>query len=400
MGDPIQSGGPSPAATVEVAELLPRLDRGDDVLLLDVRNQEEYETWKLEPRRPVETVHVPYFDFIEDPDAAMARVPHEREREIVVLCAKGGSSEMVVDMLLETGVRARNVTGGMVAYGEYLEPVALPLEAAEAARFSIFQVNRRGKGCLSYVIVSGGEAVVVDPSRDVSWYETFVAKQSARLVRVLDTHVHADHVSGGPELARRSRVPYFVSGGAGFELSHQVTPLEDGQRIGLGGQEGVSIEVRVIHTPGHTPGSTCFLVDGRYLLTGDTLFVTGVGRPDLGGHVAEWGRDLFFSLRDRLGDLSPAARVLPAHYGGAAEISGEGVVWGRLGELRRSVPELQIETPEEFVNAVRGAVKDPPAAYAEIIRLNLGGAASEEQISEWELGKNQCAASVRAPARG
>lgn len=400
MSDPIQTGGASPAATVEVADLLPRLDRGDDILLLDVRNLEEYLAWKFEPRRPVETVHVPYFDFIEDADEAMARVPHEREREIVVLCAKGGSSEMIVDMLRDTGVRAKNVTGGMVAYGEYLEPVKLPLEAAEAARFSLFQVNRRGKGCLSYVIVSGGEAVVVDPSRDVSWYEAFLAAQGARLVRVLDTHVHADHVSGGPELARRLRAPYFVSAGAGFELRHKVTPLEDGQRIRLGGERGVSIEVRVIPTPGHTPGSTCFLVDGRYLLTGDTLFVASVGRPDLGGHAAEWGRDLFFSLRDRLGELAPHTRVLPAHYGGAAEISEEGVVWGRLGDLRKMVPELQIETPEEFVNAMRGAVKDPPKAYAEIIKLNLGGVASEEQISEWELGKNQCAAAVRGAPRG
>lgn len=397
VSDPSENHGGPPGATVEVAELLPRLDQGEDILLVDVRNQDEFETWKFEPRRPVDTVHVPYFDFIEDAEAAMARVPREPTREIVVLCAKGGSSEMVVDLLREAGVPARNVTGGMVAYGEYLEPVKVPLEAAEASRFTLFQVNRRGKGCLSYVVVSGGEAIVVDPSRDVSWYEDFLEARGARLLRVLDTHIHADHVSGGPELARRAGVPYSVSAGRGFELTHKVASLEDGQKIRLGGEAGVSIEVRVIHTPGHTPGSTCFLVDGRFLLTGDTLFVSSVGRPDLGGHLAEWGRDLFFSLRDRLGDLPPDTRVLPAHYGGASEISDPGVVWGRLGDLRRSVPELQIESAEEFVKAVGAAVKDPPPAYAEIIRLNLGARASEEQISEWELGKNQCAASVKRP---
>jgi glyoxylase-like metal-dependent hydrolase (beta-lactamase superfamily II)/rhodanese-related sulfurtransferase len=384
------------APTVEVGELLPRLDRGESILLLDVRNQEEYESWKLEARSPVETVHVPYFEFIEDAETALTRVP--RDREVVVLCAKGGSSEMVVDLLGEAGLPSKNISGGMIAYGVYLEPVKLPLAAAEASRYELWQVNRRGKACLSYVIVSGGEAVVVDPSRHVAWYEGFVAEQRARIVRVLDTHVHADHVSGGPELARKLGVPYFVSAGAGFELRHAVTPLVDGQQIRLGGERGVSIEVRVISTPGHTPGSTSFLVDGRYLLTGDTLFVAGVGRPDLGGHVLEWGRDLFFSLRDRLSDLPPATRVLPAHYGGLSEISGEGVVWGLLGELRATVPELQIATPEEFIGAVRGAVKDPPAAYAEIIKVNLGAPASEEQISEWELGKNQCAASTRRAA--
>ncbi|MBK5256532.1 MAG: MBL fold metallo-hydrolase [Vicinamibacteria bacterium] len=398
MDSSSNSTGASPLATIDVAELLPRLDRGEEVLLLDVRNQEEYEGWKLEPRQPVETVHVPYFDFIEDPEAAIARVPHARE--VVVLCAKGGSSETVVDMLKEAGLLTRNVTGGMVAYGEYLDPTALPLEPLEAARFSLFQVNRRGKGCLSYVIVSGGEAVVVDPSRNVSWYEAFVAERGARYVRVLDTHVHADHVSGGPELARRLGVPYSVSAGAGFVVDHAVTPLSDGEQIRLGGRAGVSIEVRAIRTPGHTPGSTSFFVDGRYLLTGDTLFVASVGRPDLGGHAVEWGRDLFFSLRDRLGDLPPDTRVLPAHYGGASEISDTGLVWGRLGDLRSTVPELQIDTPEEFVRAVSGAVTDPPAAYAEIIKVNLGGSASEEQICEWELGKNQCAAASGQRASG
>ena len=382
---------PSPPASVDVGELLSRLDRGEKVVLLDVRNQDEYESWKLEPRRPVETVHVPYFDFIEDGDAAIARVP--RGRELVVLCAKGGSSEMVVELLNEAGVRAANVAGGMLAYGVYLEPVRLPLEAGEARRFELWQVNRRGKGCLSYVIVSGGEAVVVDPSRHAEWYEAFVRERGARIVQVLDTHIHADHVSGGPELARRARAPYYVSAGAGFELRQPVTPLGDGQQIRLGGDLGVSIEVRVIHTPGHTPGSTSFLVGGRYLLTGDTLFVASVGRPDLGGNAVEWGRELYLSLTERLADLPAETRVLPAHFGSQAEIGAEGVVWGRLGELRASVPELQLADADAFVDAVRSAVKEPPPAYAEIIELNLGAHASEEQVAEWELGKNQCAAS-------
>jgi glyoxylase-like metal-dependent hydrolase (beta-lactamase superfamily II)/rhodanese-related sulfurtransferase len=393
-----ETGGDTsvPHPTVEVGELLSRLDRGDPILLLDVRNQDEFESWKLEARAPVETVHVPYFDFIEDAEIALARVP--RDREVVVLCAKGGSSEMVVEMLGEAGFASKNISGGMIAYGVYLEPVKLPLAAAEASRYELWQVNRRGKACLSYVIVSGGQAVVVDPSRHVAWYEGFAAERGARIVRVLDTHVHADHVSGGPELSLRLGVPYFVSAGAGFELRHATSPLADGQQFRLGGERGVSIEVRVISTPGHTPGSTSFLVDGRYLLTGDTLFVASVGRPDLGGHVVEWGRDLFFSLRDRLSDLPPSTRVLPAHYGGISEIGQDGVVWGLLGDLRATVPELQIATPEAFVSAVRAAVKDPPAAYAEIIKVNLGTPASEEQISEWELGKNQCAASARRTA--
>jgi len=271
--------GASSVPTLDVGELLHAADRGDPILLLDVRNEDEVKAWKVEARRPIETVYVPYFDFIEDEAGSVARVP--AGRDIVVLCAQGGSSEMVAGMLVDAGVPARNVRGGMVAYGEYLEPVAVPLEAAEAGRFSIWQINRRGKGCLSYVVGSNGEAVVIDPMKNADWFQAFAAAHGVRVVHVLDTHIHADHVSGGPALAEALGVPYSVSAGEEFELRQPVTPLQDGQLLAIGGASGVTIEVRVMRTPGHTPGSTSYLVGGRYLLTGDTVFVGGVGRWDL-----------------------------------------------------------------------------------------------------------------------
>jgi glyoxylase-like metal-dependent hydrolase (beta-lactamase superfamily II) len=287
----------------------------------------------------------------------------------------------------------------MVAYGEYLQPVAVPLEAAEASRFAIWQVNRRGKGCLSYIVASNGEAVVVDPMKNAEWFEAFAAGHGLRIVRVLDTHIHADHVSGGPALAGTLGVPYSVSAGEGFELRQSVSPLDDGQILHVGGEGGVTIEVRVMRTPGHTPGSTCYLVGGRCLLSGDTMFVGSVGRPDLGGHVVEWGRMLFTTLTERLAPLGDDVLVLPAHYAGVQEIGEHGVVSGRLGVLRKTVPELQLRTADEFVESVRAAVKDPPASYAEIIKVNLGvSSAPIDKITEWELGKNECAASARRTA--
>ncbi len=393
------SAEPSEGAGVpslEAGELLSRVDAGDPLLLLDVRNDDEFETWRLEGRRPVETVHIPYFAFIEDPDAATARVP--RGRDLVVLCAQGESSALVVGMLREAGIPAKNVSGGMVAYGAYLEPIRVPLGDDEARRFEIWQCNRRGKGCLSYVVRAGQEAVVVDPSREVGWYEAFLGRLGTRIVHVLDTHVHADHVSGGPLLAARTGTPYFVSAGPGFELRQPVRPLADGAELRLGGSAGVSLEVRIMATPGHTPGSSAYLVGRRHLLAGDTLFARGVGRPDLGGHVVEWARALFHTLRDRFAALPGDTVVLPAHYAGPHEIGPDGVVSGRLGELRRTVPELRIETEAAFVAAMQAAVTAPPAAYAEIIRVNLGlQTVGLDKATEWELGKNQCAASALAP---
>ncbi|HET7706077.1 MAG TPA: MBL fold metallo-hydrolase [Thermoanaerobaculia bacterium] len=380
--------------SISVGELLQKVDRGEKFLLLDVRNAEEFERWKVEGRKPVDTIHRPYFDFIED-ETLLDAIPRDRG-PIYAICAKGDSSDLVAGMLRERGADASNVTGGMVAYGEYLEPVRVPVAPEDEGRFEIWQMNRRGKGCLSYVVRAGRDAVVVDPSRALSVYDRFVEKLGAKIVAVFDTHVHADHISGGPAYANRDKVRYWVASGPGVTLKLPITQAKDGEQLQLGGKDGVALTVRLLSTPGHTPGSTSFLVGDRHLLTGDTLFVDSVGRPDLGGHVEEWGKMLFHTLRERLAQLSDDTIILPAHYGSAAEINPHGVVAGRLGDLRRTVPELQIRTESEFVDAMRKALKTPPAVYEKIIHVNMGdGVVSEETASEWELGKNQCAASMR-----
>ncbi len=374
---------------IDVKELLAKLDSGEPLIVLDVRNDDEYEKWKIEARRPFKIAHVPYFDFIEDEQAAVNRVPRQAG-EIIAVCAKGGSSEMVAEILRGSGVPTRNLVGGMIAYGQYLEPVKIPLGEAKNDRAEIWQFNRRGKGCLSYVLLSRGEAVVVDPSRAVEIYESFLAHAGARLVYALDTHVHADHLSGAPALAARSGAPYFVRAGSGFDLQQNAGSFKDGDEVQFG-----ETSLRVFATPGHTPGSVCYLVAGRCLLSGDTLFKRSVGRPDLGGHVVEWSQDLFRSLRDRIGRLDDSTRVLPAHYADISEIDPDGVVSAKLGDLRRDLVELQIPNSDLFIEAMKQAVRTPPPEYARIIETNLGRSeADSERAVEWELGKNQCAASV------
>jgi glyoxylase-like metal-dependent hydrolase (beta-lactamase superfamily II) len=130
----------------------------------------------------------------------------------------------------------------------------------------------------------------------------------------------------------------------------------------------------------------------RYLFTGDTLFSDGIGRPDLGGHVEEWGRSLYRSLHKRLLGLSDRTLILPAHYAGPSGINSDGTVAERLEKLRQGIPELQLRGEDEFIQALTSQMKPPPRHYKEIVRLNLGAAvASDEQVCEWELGRNQCA---------
>jgi glyoxylase-like metal-dependent hydrolase (beta-lactamase superfamily II) len=294
---------------------------------------------------------------------------------------------MVAELLRDSGTPAINLNGGMIAYGEYLQPVEVPLDENESRRFRLWQINRRGKGCLSYLVVSAGEAAVIDPSRNISVYEDLAASAQSRITRVLETHVHADHVSGGPELATSHGATYAVDAGADFELKLAANSLERVDRIEVG-----QVTMDVLHTPGHTPGSVCYLVAGRYLISGDTIFTNAIGRPDLGGYTAEWARMLYRTLSEKIRTLPPETLVLPAHYAGASEIGPAGVVSARLGDVLDRLPELYVSDEKAFVDAMVRTNRTPPASYASIIRTNLGVEHPDTaHMTEWELGKNECA---------
>lgn len=383
---------------ITTRELFERVvTRGEALPILDVRNQDEFAAWKIEGRRPLTYLNLPYFAFIDEAEESAERVAQAGQAWIAV-CAKGDSSAFVADVLREHGISVVNLAGGMEAWGNLHVPVAV---GSGPGGFELWQINRYGKGCLSHVILAGRQAVVVDASRHLEVYEAFLAERGAALTQVLDTHVHADHLSGGADLARRAGVPFFVAAGEGFDLHRTVKPIADGAELALGAAVG-GATIRVIATPGHTPGSTSYLVNGRWLLSGDTIFVNGIGRPDLGGLVEAWGRALFRTLHEgRLSTLPDEVMVLPAHFASPGELDSNGVVQRRLGDIRAASPELALPTEEAFVDAMRGSVKPPPEVYQKIIAANLApGGVPDELASEWELGKNQCAVSMPAASRG
>jgi glyoxylase-like metal-dependent hydrolase (beta-lactamase superfamily II) len=210
---------------------------------------------------------------------------------------------------------------------------------------------------------------------------------------VFDTHLHADHVSGGPALARDAGVAYHASPRDFEGAAVHVEPLEDGRPVRIGQLEVLPIVP--IGTPGHTPGSTSLLVAGALLLTGDTLFVDDVGRPDLGGQAAAWARDLHRTLHERLESLGDPVVVLPAHASGLAASGPDGAVTGTLGDLRRRNRAMRLDL-DAFVREAERAAGSAPPEYARIRAINLGReTAAEAELTELELGKNQCALSRR-----
>lgn len=377
-------------------DLYESIGRGATPRLLDVRNEEEFARWKVEGPGRIDALNRPYFAFIEAEEESVAAVTRWLDGKpgpLHVVCAKGGSSEYVAELLRGRGIDARNVEGGMVAWGA--ATVARDVEAAGVAGVRVWQIHRFGKGCLSYVIASKKDAVVVDPHHDAGEYRSFLDERGLEARAVFDTHLHADHVSGAPAFSRGSGAEYHACAADFAGASFSYLPIEDRRPLRFGGTTVTPLTF--LSAPGHTPGSTALLVGDALLLTGDTLFVGSVGRPDLAGKTAEWGRELYATLHRRLAGVPDDARVLPAHTAGPREVAADGVVGARLGDLRAANPALRADEPA-FLAMTAAGERPAPAAYAVIRTLNLGlRAVGEEERVTMELGKNECALGREGP---
>ncbi len=234
-------------------------------------------------------------------------------------------------------------------------------------------------GCAAYLFGCGtlGKCAVVDPqARDLDAYLQFAVSKGMRITHVIDTHVHADHRSGGPELARRTGAHYRLHESA--DVNVPFTPLRDSEEIELG-----NTRVTVLHTPGHTPESVCLLVkdlrrgpDPWFLLTGDTLFVGAVGRPDLPGRARENARELFASLHNKLLMLPDDLEIFPGHFAGSACGAGmSGKPSSTIAFEKRWNPLLRASS-EEFVDALSN-VPAKPAETEHILLENRGGLAAQ-----------------------
>ncbi|UAL52645.1 MULTISPECIES: MBL fold metallo-hydrolase [Metabacillus] len=353
------------------------------MFILDVRNESDFQDWKIEGKG-IESINRPYFDLIDGVEDVLEQLPKE---EVLVVCAKEGSSVMVAEMLDEAGIKdVYYLEGGMKAWSEYLMPVKIG-DLKDGG--SIYQFNRIGKGCLSYLVESNGEAAIIDSARTIEAYEDFAKENNIEIKHMIDTHLHADHISGGRRLAEKTNATYWLPSKDAEEVTFSYEALEEGKDITIG---NTKIEIQPLYTPGHTIGSTSMIVDGQYLLSGDILFVDSIGRPDLAGKAEDWVSDLRDSLYNKYNNLSKDLLVLPAHFGKISELDEKGAVQALLGELFEMNEGLKIESDDEFRRAVTENLPPQPNAYQEIRQTNMGkiDPTSDEQ-REMEIGPNRCA---------
>ncbi len=352
--------------------------------ILDVRASDAFETWRIEGKAPVDTLNLPYWTVIGDPTVVENDLPHHRE--VVVVCAHGGSSGMVAEMLDRPNVH--NLAGGMDAWATTLVPRTL---LDDGSHF-VVQLDRVAKGCLSYVFgLRGGEMGVVDAAADVERYLAVAEELDATIVTVIDTHLHADHISLGRQLAAHTKATYRISDGDAEGARFDYVPLVDGETFSFGDMDVI---VRSVATPGHTPGSTSLEVDGRFLMTGDAVFVSGIGRPDLGGETEPWARDLFRTIHEKLAPLDPGLEVCPAHYTSRTEANEDGTLRRTLGDLLQNDPVVSMSDENEFVAYVVDHLGEPPSQYGDIRKVNLGRLEPDPAMArELEVGRNECALS-------
>ena len=308
----------------------------------------------------------------------------------VVVCGHGNDSKICAAYLNRMGVSARSLTGGMASWMMLSVPRPLP---APPGLDRLIQFDRVGKGALGYLLISSGEAMIIDPPRDPGPYLDLAEESGGRLVAVADTHVHADYISGAPSLARARGVPYYLHPADNvypYDDSPgclDIRPLHDGMSIPLG-----RCAVGVVHTPGHSPGSVTFRIGNNAAFTGDFLFVASVGRPDIADRTEEWSSLLWMSIQSVRNEWPPDLVVYPAHYSSGRERVNGGAVCARFGDVCSRNPSLRIADKAGFMNWIRENEAGVPGSYRTIKGINVGLlTAGERESEELESGKNECA---------
>jgi glyoxylase-like metal-dependent hydrolase (beta-lactamase superfamily II) len=378
--------------SVAPEELAARLRAGEPVSVLDVRNRTESAEWPLSGDS-ITTHHVPYYRFVEANvndavDDLASEVREALAEPILVVCGRGEASAYVAELLGTQEVDAANLAGGMRGWARVYRAVELDADDA-----TVIQYQRPSSGCLAYLVISGDEALVVDPLRAFAGrYVDDARDHGAELVAAVDTHVHADHVSGVRELAAATDADVVLPAGArerGLAFDARLVAAGDTLQVG-------DVRLAAVALPGHTTEMLGYRL-GDLLFAGDTVFLESVARPDLEAGD-EGAPDAARRLHATLAGLDSEVTVAPGHFSDAARPDETGAYVARMGDLRERLHALSL-SPDEFVDHVLAEMPPRPANYEEIIEVNLGRERVDDEASfELELGPNNCAATRAAGA--
>jgi glyoxylase-like metal-dependent hydrolase (beta-lactamase superfamily II)/rhodanese-related sulfurtransferase len=402
---------------IDPEELKKKIDNNENIFLLDVRTTQEYEAWRISYENHDNPKLIPVDRLFMNDPTLLKEIP--KEKEIVTVCAHGNRSMIAAKILNQLGYNVKSVKGGMAGWNKVYDIVEIPV--LKEAPFKIWQIRRISKGCIGYIISSKEDktATVIDPSREI--YESFLKiaqDNELQITQLLDTHQHADHVSGIVKLVKTittetnmEKIRIYFSSLEEYDTSKtelkNIMYVKDGDKIDIDDK----VTLRAIHTPGHTNGSMSFIIEydpndynnnnindknptNSYLFTGDTLFVDGVGRPDLRDQAKRFAELLYDTYHKKILQLPDDTVVLPAHFNGTSIALKHTVpILETLGTIKKRVKLLSM-TKEEFIDYIADTVQPRPGNYKTIISINKKMLSYDEiEMADLEAGPNSCAIS-------
>jgi glyoxylase-like metal-dependent hydrolase (beta-lactamase superfamily II)/rhodanese-related sulfurtransferase len=380
---------------IKAQSLKQKIDKGEDIFILDVRTPEEHKAWKISYDKYKDSSLIPIDELKTD---ALKNIP--KDKEIVTFCAHGNRSMSAAKILSQHGYNAKSLKGGLDEWNDVYDIAVIPAIDSNKSSSSpgrIWQLRRVSKGCMTYLVSSASkensdsrDAIVIDPTCGVNEPINKIAKENnLRITNVIDTHMHADHVSGATRLAKVTGNDVYVSSIEGYQIDqHNVNQIRDGDKIAA--CNGFHLDA--IHTPGHTKGSMSFRLtlneNTNYLFTGDLLFVDGIGRPDLHDKAEEFADSLFNTYHQKILNLPDDTVILPAHFSGNFE--HEKPVFSTLGSIRKKVRILSAPR-DKFAKFLMNNIPPQPMSYKKIIDINKNMIPCDTiKVSDLEAGPNSC----------
>jgi glyoxylase-like metal-dependent hydrolase (beta-lactamase superfamily II)/rhodanese-related sulfurtransferase len=387
-------------------DLKKRIDKGDDIFILDVRTPEEHKSWKVSYDRYQDSSVIP-IDSLSSADS-LKQIP--KDKEIVTFCAHGNRSMAAAKTLSELGYNAKSIVGGLDGWNSVYDIASI---SDMDSSLRIWQIRRLSKGCMSYMVASiyDKSAIVIDATCEIDKaISKIVNENGLRITKLIDTHMHADHLSGATRLAKKYGADVYISSLEGYDIKNgtegmSIKSTRDGDIIQVG--DGIVLEA--IHTPGHTNGSMSFRLQysiskttinnsnnidkgnnhNDYLFTGDTLFIDGIGRPDLHNKAQEFTRNLFNTYHQKILNLPDGTLILPAHFGGIFE--HQKLISNTINSIKQEI-NLLSASEAEFIKFITGNTSLPqPMNYEEIISINKNMTLCDTiKQKDIEAGPNSC----------
>jgi glyoxylase-like metal-dependent hydrolase (beta-lactamase superfamily II)/rhodanese-related sulfurtransferase len=363
------------------------------LLLLDVREPDEFKQWSIDG-----STNIPLSKLSKQESLSTI----QKNKKIVTICPRGNRSTIAKYILERYGYNVSSLEGGLKAWSSSFEYATAEYNNIdESSKVKLVQFRRIGKGCMSYLLDSEGDSIVIDPVHPVDDYIQKASEIGTKISKVIDTHQHADHISAAKDLAKKIGAIYYQSSYENYiDNAKGNKQIKEGDIIDVG-----KIKIMALYTPGHTNGSISFLVNGvmdndnnnkngKLLFSGDTLFVNGIGRPDLRDKSKEFASLLYDTLHNKLFSLSKDVIVFPAHFD--KDIQSQQIISSSLGEIEKKGSGFLKLDRQSFIDKVSSMVIPMPSNFKEIIAINSGNklAPAVEDSFDLEIGPNRCSISI------